>query len=591
MSGFDTTLDVLLDSANRDAPRLLGHVLIRGDMRLRERAVERLMATTDGRRQALLVHYLDCLGHNLETRVLGGIGHMGAGLRHAMTLRDPRMQVTVVRMVRDTQDQSLAYLVGEAACSADQSVRGQAVDLLWRWSVALRRQEMALDGPAEMLLDEASLRRRTFVTEGLQRAFTSRFAAESPRTLCAAAMLADRYASWFWGAMNVRRDTRRRALMAHLAETLEPEMLSFLVQALDREGLAGDAAGLLHQAFDGRTVEALLREFARRPALSAPALRRLREAPWLGAGEVTLEQAAPPLVTTALALAAGSGMPRPRLAILCRSVAVNHREPEARRVALEALAHSGEAAGPELRIVAETAPQPSAGAAILHLLRRGELAEPSGRVMMNLLRDWWDLSPVDRREVGRGLASALRGQPELLRDHLAARGEARRRAAVALVRLAQVADVFDGELKAMAADARDTQLQSAALSAIAEGAVEGLAAVLHQGLGSWDARVRANALEALDRREARDDVFLRFTDDPSPRVRANAARALIDRNRPEGSVTLRRMLTGGEAERLSALWVFSRTRPDGFVPTARLLASRDPSGRVRGKAAELLKSA
>ena len=108
-----------LDSANRDVPRLLGHVLMRGDMRLRELAVERLIATTDGRRQSLLVRHLDCLGHTLETRVLDGIGRVGPGLRHAMASRDPRMQTTVVRMVRDTQDQSLAYLVGEAACSPD----------------------------------------------------------------------------------------------------------------------------------------------------------------------------------------------------------------------------------------------------------------------------------------------------------------------------------------------------------------------------------------------------------------------------------------------------------------------------------------
>ena len=64
-------------------------------------------------------------------------------------------------------------------------------------------------------------------------------------------------------------------------------------------------------------------------------------------------------------------------------------------------------------------------------------------------------------------------------------------------------------------------------------------------LRSSDARVRANALEGLDRLKARDEVFLRFTGDPHNRVRANAALALIERDRPEGRETLRQMLTGG----------------------------------------------
>lgn len=590
MSGFDTTLDVLMASENRDVPRLLGHVLTRGDMRLRRRAVERLLATTDGRRQMLLVRHFKSLGTHLERTVYEQIGHMGAGLRAAMNTRDPRMQAVVVEIVRDTGDASLAYLVGEATNSSDESVRGKAVDLLWRWSADIRRQEMKEDGPADIVLGEAFTRRRRFMLEGLQRAFTMRRAAETPRILSAAAMLADSWATWFWSAMGIRRDARRRALVRNLRERFGPEMLAFAVRALERESIAAEAASLLAKPCDRRGLEALLREFNRHGRLSKSAMRHLREAPWLGAGEAALEQVPSNLVATALALAVGSGMPRKRLAIVCRGIAVNHAEAEARRVALDTLSHCGDAATEEFRVAACTAPNPSAGTAVLHLTRRGELGELSVELVAKLLRDWWDLAETDRREVGRGLTPMLRSHPELLRHHLIA-GSRTRRAAVGLVRAAQVADVFSPQIRLLASDVADTQLQSAALTAAAESMGEGIVEVLRRGLDSWDARVRANALEALDRREARDDVFLQFMSDPSHRVRANAALALIERDRAEGRATLRQMLTGSEDERLSALWVFSRTRPSGFVRTAGLLANQDPSQRVRQKAGELLASA
>jgi len=69
------------------------------------------------------------------------------------------------------------------------------------------------------------------------------------------------------------------------------------------------------------------------------------------------------------------------------------------------------------------------------------------------------------------------------------------------------------------------------------------------------------------------------------------ARALIHRGRDEGRQVLEQMLSGDEAERISGLWAFSRTHPEGFSRTAQMLAEQDPSQRVRQKAAELLATA
>ena len=100
-----------------------------------------------------------------------------------------------------------------------------------------------------------------------------------------------------------------------------------------------------------------------------------------------------------------------------------------------------------------------------------------------------------------------------------------------------------------------------------------------------------SALEGLDQRDADAVVFLPFTNDSNNRVRANAARALLHRRHPEGRETLRKMFKSDERERVSALWVYSKLRPQEFGSVAGMMASQDPSDLVRRKASQLLASA
>lgn len=592
MSGFDITLDVLTGSLNHDAPRVLAHVLTRGDPRLRRRTVEWLIASKNGRVQSLLVRHFRFLGTVCERLVYENVARIGPGLRAAMNTRRSELQRTVVEIVRDVEDHSLAYLAGEATASSDERVRALAVDVLWRWARDVRREEMASDGPIEVVLGDRYLQRRRFVLEGLERAFSVQAMARSPRILRSVAMLADHRASWFWSTLGLRRDARRQVLMRSLEESLDTELYGFLVRGLQHEAVASDIAVLLNRSLTRPRLALLLEEFARLGPATRTAARHLRDVPWLGAGEASLETLPANLVATAQALAVASGMPRRRLAIVCRGIAVNHAEADARRVALETLIHCGAEARDDLRMVAQSAPSPSAGLAVLHLVRRGDLAlaqdrkDDATRTVGNLLRDWWDLSASDRREIGRGLTPTLRDHADLLRHHLIGASRTRR-AAVDLVRHGQVADVFSEQLRLLASDDSDTRIQSAALAAAAESLAGGVSDILKQGLTSWDSRVRANAIEALDRQQARDEVFLRLARDESPRVRANVAVALLDRNHAEGRDTLGRLLTGDERERVSGLWAFSKARPEGFLRTAELLARQDPSSKVRSRASAL----
>ena len=590
MSGFQTTLDVLLRSTNRGALTLLSQVLVHGDPTMRRQTVRRLLESTNGRRQVLLLRHFDTLDDALAETVVENVGRLGAAMRQAMGSRRPDLQRAALRVIGETSDMSLAYLVAEATASGDQTVRAEAVDLLCGWTLNLRKREMAAAGPAETMLGAQFNRRRRFVLEALAKAFAMRQAVDMPRVLQAAAMLADDSASWFWSAMAMRRDGRRRRLFQVLGEEMTEELFGFVVRALERDSTGAEAVELLQRPLDRKPLAALLQEFTRHPHLSATAAARLKAVPWLSPGCEALEQLSGELVANALSLAAQSGMPSGRLAALCRALAVGHGDGDVRRMAIEALAHCGAAAAGELQLVATHGPRPSAALAILHMVRRNEFQSPADQMVANLLRDWWAIEAAQRREIGPAMRLLLGNRPSLVQDHLAAGGPACM-AALSLIRHASASNKFAARLVDLAGDESDSRRQSAAVSAITECVGEDVARTLNFALGASDSRVRANAVEAFDRRRADVEVFLPFVRDANNRVRANAALALLERGQPEGQETLREMLSAGVADRISALWVFSKARPNGFTRTAELLSRRDPSSRVRRRAAQLLASA
>ncbi len=591
MTGFDKTLEVLLASDNLDAPQLLAHLLTRGSMDLRRRIVDRLIIETNGRCQAMLLRYFRQLGSPLDQLVLENIGRLGPGLRHAMASRLPTLQRAALDIMRQSTDTSLAYLAGEAISSGDAAVRAEALDMLWHWTLGLRDQEMAADGPAEVQLGEEYRRRRKFVQEGLQKAFSTQASVDQPRVLKAAAMLADDSTAWLWSALNVRSDIRRLRLLELLGEEIEPRMFGFVAQALERPQIGSDAAELLNRPLGAREMSHLMREFGRRVQLSDPAARLLQDVPWLDAAETTLHKLQSEPAARALALATRTGMPAPRLAALCRMVAVNHPQAEAREVAAEALAHLGEAAHQELELVARDAPSPTAGLAVAMLAQSGGATKAAaGDMVGTLLRDWDELSARRQAQAANALAPALRARPELLQHRLDAR-DPKLNQALQLVRRASASGSYTDELKRLALAGSDHRLQSAAVAALADCMSEGVSEVLKLALSSDDARVRANALEGLDQRDADSVVFLPFTTDANNRVKANAARALLHRQHPKGRQTLREMLKSEERDRVSALWVFSKLRPQEFSGVAGMMASQDPSALVRQKASQLLASA
>jgi hypothetical protein len=141
-----------------------------------------------------------------------------------------------------------------------------------------------------------------------------------------------------------------------------------------------------------------------------------------------------------------------------------------------------------------------------------------------------------------------------------------------------------------------------AVAALSDCSGERSANVLARALHATDARVAANAVEAISRRARRSASMhkqigglIEFKDAAAHRVRANAALALLrfaaggERNERTGAGILDQMLADGRPpHRLAGLWLADRAvtggaiAPDMLVePVARLLDDADDDVRDR----------
>ena len=111
--------------------------------------------------------------------------------------------------------------------------------------------------------------------------------------------------------------------------------------------------------------------------------------------------------------------------------------------------------------------------------------------------------------------------------------------------------------------------------------------ILRDAVNDPDARVQANAVEALDRLNVEDRLpYIKAKlSSPHSRVRANAVRALLRVElREAGEVLLDMLEDPSQAHRLSALWVIERMRLRSVLHRIVELSHGDPDERVRQRA-------
>jgi HEAT repeat protein len=135
--------------------------------------------------------------------------------------------------------------------------------------------------------------------------------------------------------------------------------------------------------------------------------------------------------------------------------------------------------------------------------------------------------------------------------------------------------------------ATDVRVASAAVAALGDGGSDRRIDAVRAALDHPDARVRANAVEALMRIDRRwGGAFGEVAESRDNRLRANAVRAMLAARAPAGQAALRSMLADADPRhRVSAVWVARRARVGPVAGELRGLADRDRFTEVRTRAA------
>jgi HEAT repeat protein len=165
--------------------------------------------------------------------------------------------------------------------------------------------------------------------------------------------------------------------------------------------------------------------------------------------------------------------------------------------------------------------------------------------------------------------------------------------ALHIITVLNLVESFADQVYRLGHDA-DPEVRSTATSALAIIPNATSKRMLHSALRDPDPRVRANAVEAVDRsgdsKSATTELLpmLSATDN---RVRANAVKALLKLGVREAAKTLLRMLEDEDrAQRISALWLVDKMGLLTLAARISRMAACDADRQVRGRAQTLIES-
>jgi hypothetical protein len=208
---------------------------------------------------------------------------------------------------------------------------------------------------------------------------------------------------------------------------------------------------------------------------------------------------------------------------------------------------------------------------------------------------WSRLSAADRIVAARQLRERnLSALVTVLGELIADDDVVRKREVITLARRLRLVDRL---LPAVAVEVKsdDVKLASTALGALRVARSDGANAKLRRaairfGLHHRDARVRANAIEAMsddDRLDAEAHIAtLAYSDENRPR--GNAVLSMCDEG--AGVPALRVMLRDTRPlHRVSAIWVASRRRVRGVGDLLTSIVRDDPTEAIRNRATEALR--
>ncbi len=213
---------------------------------------------------------------------------------------------------------------------------------------------------------------------------------------------------------------------------------------------------------------------------------------------------------------------------------------------------------------------------VAQIAERAPKSGPDGRAI-------WTRPAATRRALLRNREQTIGD----LRAQIVSADRPARLAAIGIATRLDLEDLVKDQLVA-AARAHDPYVAAKAARALARIPDPGARRMLAELTDHADARVRADAVEALGASGGLDAIDLEtFAAHPSPRVRANTLRAMLHapRHREHARARLAEMLADDRAEhRRSALWLSQRCAVTDLADRIAHLVRDDPDEQIRARA-------
>ncbi len=498
----------------------------------------------------------------------------------------------------------------------DPAVRGAAASLAEKWPVpeAVRAAARLLTDPSPVVADQAERSliaaansAEPSVLDEVYADLAARYPEHRRRAILRAALtLAENGAPRIRAWLREGGEDQMMPLRAVLKENASVSRAQ-AVRLLAEPALAPAAAARLASPASAEEHESTL---ALAPLLMARdrsrALRRLPNPLALIPAQDDLERLSETTRLGALWWADLAPAPSAaRVAVIATMLA--DPEPAIRCAAVRRLGALAEAGAPAIEALESAAfdADPRVACAALRELDRAEpssaarlarhlSASPSGAIRRAAQRtrpaaDAWELVAAADARGWRALRAQHQSDPESVLADLRRRGAesdapARTLAVHAARRLGVTLEIENTLLRALQAE--DARLAASAASALGENDTAAARAALSSALAHPDPRVRANALEAIARRDPDEPVVRAWVANEIPRARGNAVRARVVLARDDNATgQLDRMLRDpSPGHRLSGLWVAERAAAVDLSERVAEIAREEAEPQVRERA-------
>ena len=527
--------------------------------------------------------------------LLADEGSLERSARLGLAEPDPTVRLNVLSLLAEQSRPFLAYLLASAVSDPIALVRNQAAKALQ----SLVRQYIG--NPAAIA---------QYIAPAVNQAMRSYSFHQAGDVVKAAVMLGWRCADDTMELMDRPVSQLGGPVQAALKELPPAESAGFILSALRHKSL-GHAARLYITRADWPTLGALgayehwlSLSPIRKAVGEIRAIRVVNEDP-AGLAELPAAQQG-----GALRLVMASGVSQPAkdtllgLALTAEAAAARAAIPfvvQREQIATELLLLGLHSRHAEVQTVA--AARIIAGGADKHLTEHlleslPGLAEPvRGVVSQHLAGDsfrrYWNnyrqLDKAAQTAAGKALVKLDSRVVDLLAGRLICRDPNQQFQAVQMIRQLNMVRRFEDALCDLARHG-DRMIRSAAVHALGQLDNYQARATLAGCLHDKDARVQANAVEALAALGGNPSAVQDKIDSEFNRVRANAIKWLLECRHPRGDMALAAMLTDGRTpHRISALWVVKTLRYQPAEAILDRLALHDSDAKVRARSATILR--